>query len=265
AGPAGGVAAGPAGGVAVAPAGAWVLLAALVLGLALPFAEHGLYFVNVRFQLLAGVLLSVAFAPSFRSWRQARGAALLLGAALALRLGLMLFAWSRTGPYLADVRALLARVPPAARLAELDAVQPAPSLSPWLPGLSPWLIDGTWPADYHFPVYLAARSGRFLPTLFDAPGQQPLRASGEEAAAEQAQRVLTRAFGGGDPRGSIAAALGHFDAILVAGLWRHPPATYFAGRLRLVEARPGIALYAVVPPPVPPTGARRLSPRPPLR
>ena len=230
-----------AGRVAAAPTGLLVLAASVVLGLALPFADHGLYYINVRFQILAGVLLSVVFLPSYRERRPARLAAATLGGMLALRLAIMLVAWSGTGPYLADTRALLAWVPPGTRLGELDAEQkPA--------GLSPWLIDHIWPADYHMPLYLAAISNRFIPGLFDAQGQQPLQPLPEEARTEHAQRILTRAFGGHNPRGNVVAALGHFDMILVAGLWRHAPRSFLAGHLTRLVARPGIGLYKVTLP-----------------
>ena len=238
------VAAARAGRVAVSPAGLVVLLAAIVLGLAMPFAEHGLYYVNVRFQILAGVLASVVFLPAFARPRAGRLAAAALGAMFIVRLAIMLLAWSRTGPYLRDARWILDQVPPQTRLAAVDAQQKPR-------GLTPWVIDGHWPTDYHLPVYLAAISGRFMPALFDAPGQQPLEPTQEEAATEQAQRILTRAFGGQNPRGDLRAALRHFDAILVTSLWRHAPATLLHGHLALIAARPGIGLYKVLAAPPP--------------
>ncbi len=227
--------------VRVAPAAVIVLAVALVLGLALPFREHGLGYINVRFQILAGVLVTVAFVP-FLPRAAARIAAALLSGFLVLRLAVMLLAWSRTGPYLADVRWLLDQIPAQARVGEIQGRQ-APD------GLSPWLIDLTWPADYHFPVYIAALSNRFVPALYDAPGQQPLEALPAEAATEAAQRILNRAIVGDDPHGDVAAALTHFDVMIVTGLWQVARPTLLGGRLVRIAERPGIGLYRVVEPP----------------
>ncbi|MDE2333292.1 MAG: hypothetical protein KGK10_01985 [Rhodospirillales bacterium] len=228
------------GGVAVAPAGLLVLLVMFVLGLALPFAEHGLYYVNVRFQLMAGVLVSVVFLPWFRDRREARGTALVLGAMLALRLGVMLIAWSRTGPYLADVRWILDQIPPGARVGEVQDDTPAP-------GISPWVVDLALPTDYHFPVYIAALSDRFVPALFDKPGQQPLEAVPAEVATETAMETIRRAVAKEAGQRPIDPALGYFDMMIVTGTWTGAPPTMLHGRLVRVAQRPGIALYKVVP------------------
>ena len=229
-----------AGRVAVAPAGLLVLLAMVVLGLALPFAEHGLYYVNVRFQLLAGVLVTVAFLPSFRDRGQARAAALVLGAMLALRLAVMLVAWSRTGPYIADVHWILDQIPPGTRVGEVQDDTPAP-------GLSPWVADLALPTDYHFPVYIAAVTDRFVPALFDKPGQQPLEAVPAEVATETAMETIRRAVAKEAGQRPIDPALGYFDMMIVTGTWSGAPPTMLHGRLVRVAQRPGIALYKVVP------------------
>ncbi len=228
--------------VAVSPAGLVVLLVAVVLGLAMPFAEHGLHYVNVRFQLFAGVLLSVVFLPSFAQPRAGRLAAAALGAMFVFRLAIMLIAWSRTGPYLRDVRWILDQVPPRARVGEVQA-NTAPN------GLSPWMIDLTWPTDYHFPVYLAAISNRFVPALFDKPGQQPLGALPAEARTEAAMQTVARAVLGVRHHGRVGPALRHFDMMIVTGTWAGAAPELLDGRLVRVAERPGIALYRVVPRP----------------
>jgi hypothetical protein len=230
------------GGVAVAPAGVLVLLGAVVLGLAMPFEEHGLRYINVRFQILAGVLLSVVFMPRFPGRAAARLAAAALGALLVVRMAVMLIAWSRAGAYLADVRWILDQVPPQARMGEVR-LRDVP------PDLSPWLIDLTWAADYNFPVYIAATSNHFVPALFDSPGQQPLEALPAEEAAEAAMAAIRAAVVGEPADLPIDTALRSFDEIIAAGAWAEPPATLLGGRLARVAMRPGIALYKVVPPP----------------
>jgi hypothetical protein len=228
--------------VAVAPAGLLVLLGAIVLGFAMPFEEHGLRYINVRFQILAGVLLSVVFLPSFRYRAASRLATAVLAVLFAVRLAVMLVAWSRTGPYLRDVGWILNQVPPQARIGEvrLKAVPP---------GLNPWLIDLSWPADYNFPIYIAARSNRFVPALFDSPGQQPLEALPAEARAETAMDVISSAVAGDPADSPVGPALRSFDVIFAAGAWAGAPPTLLGGRLVRVAERPGIALYKVVPPP----------------
>jgi hypothetical protein len=229
-----------AGGVAVAPAGVLVLLGAIVLGFAMPFEEHGLRYINVRFQILAGVLLSVVFMPWFRRHVAARIATLALATLLVARMAVMLIAWSRAGAYLDDVRWVLDQVPPRARIGEVR-LRDVP------PGLSPWLIDLTWAADYNFPVYIAAISNRFVPALFDSPGQQPLEALPAEAATEAAMETIRGAVVGEGDHAPIGPALRAFDEIIAAGAWADAPATMLGGRLVRVAARPGIALYRVVP------------------
>ncbi len=226
--------------VAVAPAGMIVLLVMIALSFAMPFAEHGLRFINVRFQILAGVLLSVVFRPTFRQRAAERIASLVLGAMLAFRLAIMLVAWSRTGSYLRDVIWILDQAPPQARLGEVQERE-APV------GLSPWIIDLTWPTDYHFPVYIAAISNRFIPALFDKPGQQPLQAVPAEAVTEAAQAIIVNALLGRPPGGSLTLALRHFDVMIVTGLWSGAPQSLLGGHLVRLAARPGIGLYRVVP------------------
>jgi hypothetical protein len=230
-----------AGGVAVASSGVLVLLGAIVLGFAMPFEEHGLRYINVRFQILAGVLLSVVFMPWFRHRVAARITTAALGALLVARMAVMLIAWSRAGAYLADVRWILDQVPPQARIGEVR-------LRDLPPDLSPWLIDLTWAADYNFPVYIAAISNRFVPALFDSPGQQPLEALPAEVATESAMETIRRTVvGEGDQ--PVGPALRAFDDIIAAGAWGDAPATLLDGRLVRVAMRPGIALYKVVPSP----------------
>jgi hypothetical protein len=228
--------------VAVAPTGLLVLLGAILLGFAMPFEEHGLDYVNVRFQLLAGVLLSVVFLPSFHRRVATHVATVVLVLLFVARMVVMLIAWSRTGSYLGDVAWILDQIPPQARVGEIEA-RTAPD------GLSPWLIDLTWPTDYHFPVYLAAISNRFVPALFDAPGQQPLEAVPAEARSEAAMLTLHRAIADIPDHGPIGPALRYFDVMIVTGTWTGAPPTLFDGRLVRIAMRPGIALYKVVPPP----------------
>lgn len=228
--------------VHVAPAALLVLLVSIVLGFALPFSEHGLAYINVRFQILAGVLVSVVFLPEFRERRPARIAARALGAMMILRLALMLLAWSRTGPYIANVRWIVAQIPPNARVGEVPLLA-APS------GLSPWLVDRTWLTGYYVPVYIAAISDRFVPALFDKRGQQPLEALPAELETEDAMDTVRRVLLRRPNHGPLGPALDHFDLMVVVNTWSGAPPTLFGGRLVRIAERPGVSLYKVVPAP----------------
>lgn len=224
--------------VDVAPSGLLVLLGAIVLGFALPFEAHGLRYINVRFQILAGVLLTVVFVPSFARGFAARVASAGLAVLLAGRLAIMLLAWSRTGPYLSAVRWILDQVPPGARVGEVR-------LKTVPPGLNPWLIDLTWAADYNFPVYIAAVTNRFVPGLYDAPSQQPIEALPAEIRTEAAMDLIDRRIAGGPDDAALRAALSSFDMIIAAGAWADVPPTLLDGQLVRVAERKGIALYRV--------------------
>lgn len=92
-------------------------------------------------------------------------------------------------------------------------------------------------------------SGRFVPDLFDKPGQQPLEARPAEVRTEEAMERIRRAVVGLKEHGALDPAFSYFDMMIVTDLWEGAPPTLLGGHLVRIAERPGIALYRVVPEP----------------
>ncbi len=128
---------------------------------AAPYAFKGTQSLDTRFAFMAALLL-------FAGLRPAMGRPAITGfAALTLtRIAILAIAWWGWRADLADFRALIAEVPPGARVFVATAPRP--------PGPLARRLSNGIPTDTHLPALLLIERRAFWPLLFDEPTQQPL-------------------------------------------------------------------------------------------
>ena len=161
------------------PRSTWLALAVLAVGYAaLPYGAKGTQFLDARLPVMAALLLFAGMAPRLPGWG-AIGLLLLITA----RLGLVAGIWHGHARIIADLRAVIAAVPPGARvLVGVTGGAVTPSLS-----------DGTR-TDLHLSALLTIERHAFWPFLFDIPSQQPIELAPALAAlAERTSNIPTAA------------------------------------------------------------------------
>jgi hypothetical protein len=228
--------------VRVSAVGVVALVVLAALGLALPDGWHGTWWVDVRFQIMAGLFLSIAVQPEWGG-HGARRATVLLGGLGAFRLAVMAWLWSASVTLPLDVRALVALVPRDAAVLSTNLRQPPPRLSAWF-------LDGGQPTDYQLPAWAAVARGMAWSGLFDDPAQQsivPRRAEARLQRDGEAVAVwLAHSAPGGAPQSPPPEALARFDWLVATGAWGGAPACLLDDAASLVEQRQGVALYRII-------------------
>jgi hypothetical protein len=122
--------------------------------------------------------------------------------------------WVQHRRDLADLRAVIAAVPPGASVYMTNVPQEeAPAY--WDAGPRSRRLSNTLRADYHLPALLLIERGAFWPLLFANPAQQPIRLRpAYERLAHEAHDIPSHAALVAHPdRGS--AALRDFDFVLM--------------------------------------------------
>lgn len=152
---------------------AGLLLAAvglLALSVALPQDLFGTAFVNWRFPVMALLTAVAAVRPGLRSHRAAAAAACLLLLVALGRTASVAGVWRERQADAAAVERALAPVPAGAAVLPARTVQapgtPAPHGRNYMAGL---------PLYMHHQALAVVRREAFVPTLFAAPGKQPIR------------------------------------------------------------------------------------------
>jgi hypothetical protein len=211
------------GAVALAVAAGWfalaprAILATAVLAIlyaALPFDLMSASFFDTRVAIMLGFLSFAAVDP-VRLPRQTRGVvAIGLAALFAVRMAVVGEVWSEHRRDLAELRAVIAAVPPRALVFMTNVPQEeAPAY--WDAGPRSRRLSNTLRADYHLPALLLIERGAFWPVLFANPAQQPIRLRPKYARlARQAHEIPSHAALVADPE-SGSAALCDFDFVLM--------------------------------------------------
>jgi hypothetical protein len=171
------------GGVALGVAAGWLVLAPraiaaiaalAILYVALPFNLMGTSFVDARIAIMLGYLLFAAVDPA-RLPRQAhRMVAAGLAALFAVRMTVLADVWVGQRRDLADLRAVIASVPPGA-LVYMTNVPREEAQTYWDTGPRSRMLSNILRTDYHLPALLLVERGAFWPLLFANPAQQPIR------------------------------------------------------------------------------------------
>ena len=225
----------------------------LLVYLGVPFALGGGTFVDARLPPMLALLASAGIRPSAaHGWRhRAAAAALVLG--FAASWGSVMRVWGAPNAPAAELRAVIAPVPPGARV--LVAMPPVNLRAPYWRTAPPAVLAlGLLRIDYQLPALLAIDRRAFWPFLFSDPSQHPVRVAAPYAALavpqgappDLASLVAGRSL---DPRWP-APFLRHwrqdFDYLLLldAGAVARLPAPLAAG-LEPVDAGHFAALFRV--------------------
>jgi len=211
------------GGLALGIAAGWLVLAPRAVGAVailllsypvLPFDLMSASFFDTRIAIMLGFLLFAATEPAHLPAQPRRMVAAGLAALFAVRMSVVADVWVQHRRDLADLRAVIAAVPPGASVYMTNVPQEeAPAY--WDAGPRSRRLSNTLRADYHLPALLLIERGAFWPLLFANPAQQPIRLRpAYERLAHEAHDIPSHAALVADPdRGS--AALSDFDFVLM--------------------------------------------------
>ena len=238
------------GGVAICVAVGWFVFApraiAAVVVLVMvyaasPFDLMSASFVDTRVAIMLGFLLFAAVDPS-RVTHPAAHRAIAAGLYLlfAVRMAVLADAWTDHRQDLADLRAVIALVPPGARVYMTNVPQDeAPAY--WDAGPRSRRLSNTLRTDFHMPALLIIERGAFWPILFANPTQQPIRLRPAYARlAQEAHDLPSHAALVADPsRGSDA--LRDFDFVLMLETGADTAAANFVPRCLALVARTDFA------------------------
>jgi hypothetical protein len=227
------------------PLRAGLALGALVgLYAVAPFGFKGTYNLDTRFAIMLGLLVFAGLTPVNLPRSAARGAALLFVGLLAARMSLLAVAWYQHNTDLADLRAVIAPVPPG-DLVFLTTVSPSEAPGYWRNG--PWArrLSNGLRTDVHTAALLVVERRAYWPFLFDNASQQPI------STREPYRTLANRVAGIQDHATVTDADLCGFDHLLLleAGADPHLPGVT-EDRLRPIVTRDYAALFAIRPNPV---------------
>jgi hypothetical protein len=202
-----------AGWLVIAPRAILAVAGLAVLYAALPFDLMSASFFDTRIAIMLGFLVFAAVEPvrlSRPRWVVAAGLVTLF----TVRTAVLAQAWTEHRRDLADLRAVIAAVPPGAAVYMTNVPQEeAPAY--WDAGPLSRRLSNTLRADYHLPALLLIERGAFWPVLFANPAQQPIRLRPAYARlAREAHDVPSHAALMADPERG-AAALRQFDFVLM--------------------------------------------------
>ena len=167
----GGVALGVAAGcLAIAPRAVPAVAMLAVLYVMLPFALMSGAFLDTRVAIMLGFLLFAAVNPVRLPRRTRRAIGTGLAVLFVLRVAVVAEVWSEHRRDLADLRAVIAAVPPGALVYVTNVPQEeAPAY--WDAGPRSRRISNGLRADYHLPALLLIERRAFWPILFANPAQ----------------------------------------------------------------------------------------------
>jgi hypothetical protein len=132
----------------------------------------------------------------------------------AVRMATLAYVWSEQRRDVADLRAVMAAVPPGAKVLFTNVPQEeAPDY--WDAGPRSRRLANGLRADYHLPALLLIERGAYWPVLFANPAQQPIRLQPAYARlAREAHDMPSHARLVADPDGALPA-LCDFDFVLM--------------------------------------------------
>ncbi len=237
------------GGIILGIATGWLVLApravvALVFVVAayvvLPFDLKSASFLDTRVAVMVGWLVFAVVDPVVvrpMAWRLVAvgGMALFL-----VRMGVLADAWTDHRRDLAELRSVIAGVPPGATVYATNVPQDeAPAY--WDAGPRSRRLSNTLRMDYHLPALLLIERRAFWPGLFANPAQQPIRLRADYAVLARAGHYMpSHARLVAEPDTALPALLG-FDYVLMLEAGADANLTGFIPRCLLLVARTDFA------------------------
>jgi hypothetical protein len=225
----------------ITPAGGLTLGLTLLLFLAAPWALKGTYFLDTRFVIMLGFLLFAAVLPVGLPREAALFAGMGFAALFAIRVGVIGEAWHQHAHDLADLRAVIAQVPPGAKImVAAVTLEDAPEYwrsAPFSRRLSAFGLR----LDVHAAALLLIEHRAYWPFLFDNPSQQPVATHPPYRQLAERADAITRYRQLAAPDSS---ALCGFDGLLLLDAGGAPDLeTSARGQLRLVRKSDFAALF----------------------
>jgi hypothetical protein len=150
------------------------------------------------------------------------------------------YVWTEQRRDLAELRAVIAAVPPGAKVLFTNVPQEeAPAY--WDAGPRSRRLSNGLRADYHLPALLLIERGAFWPVLFANPAQQPIRLQAAYAKlAREAHDMASHARLVEDPDSALPA-LRDFDFVLMLEAGADPDLANFLPRCLTLESRSDFA------------------------
>jgi hypothetical protein len=230
----------------IAPRAIPGVAALAVLYVVLPFDLMSGAFLDTRVAIMLGFLLFAAVEPACLPWRTRRAIFAGLAVLFAVRMAVVAEVWTEHRRDLADLRAVIAAVPPGS-LVYMTNVPQEEAPAYWDAGPRSRRISNGLRADFHLPALLLIERGAFWPILFANPAQQPIRLRPFYARlAQEGHDIPSHAALVAHPDiGS--AALGDFDFVLMleAGA-DHDLPEFVPGCLVLMSRTDFAALFRVL-------------------
>jgi hypothetical protein len=202
-----------AGRLVIAPRAILAVAGLAILYAALPFDLMSASFFDTRIAIMLGFLVFATVEPVCLPWPH-RVIAAGLGTLFAVRMAVVAEAWAEHRSDLADLRAVIATVPPGASV-YMTTVPQEEAPTYWNAGPLSRRLSNTLRADYHLPALLLIERGAFWPVLFANPAQQPIRLRPDYARlASEAHDIPSHAALLADPE-RRSASLRNFDFVLM--------------------------------------------------
>lgn len=254
------------GGIALGLAAGWLIVAPRAVAavvilpvayFALPFDLMSGSFLDMRFAVMFGFLLFAAVDPApisarnmairrmITNCRADRIVAIGCTLLFVVRMATLANAWAGQRHDIAELRAVIAAVPPGAKVFFTNVPQEeAPAY--WDAAPRSRRLSNGLRADYHLPALLLIERGAFWPVLFANPAQQPIRLRPAYARlAREARDIPSHAHLVDDPDSALPA-LCHFDYVLMLEAGADPNLANFMPRyLALVSRSDFAALFRV--------------------
>jgi hypothetical protein len=210
----------------------------------LPFDLMSASFLDMRFAVMFGFLLFAAVdrRPDDPVYRVLATMCALL---FVTRMTVVAEVWTQHRDDLADLRAVIAKVPPGAIVTFTNVPQEeAPAY--WDAGPRARRLSNGLRADYHLPALLLIEREAFWPMLFANPAQQPIQLRPEYARlAREAHDIPPHADLVTDPDRSLPA-LRDFDFVLMLEAGADPNLAGFMPRcLNLMTQTDFAALFRI--------------------
>lgn len=161
-----------AGWIAVAPRARLAVMGLVFLYIALPFSLKGTSFLDTRVAIMLGCLLFAVTDPVRLPRRQTVAAC--LAALFLTRMAVVTEVWTEYRRDLAAVRAVIATVPPGARVYQMDNPPESASESQNAAPRGRRLSNGL-STNWHLSALLLIEHGAFWQGLFANPAQQPIQ------------------------------------------------------------------------------------------
>jgi hypothetical protein len=240
------------GGIALGVASGWFVLAPrmvaavvvlVILYVVLPFDLMSASFVDTRVSIMLGFL---AFAAVDPVWARAyRTIAVGLTLLFVVRMAVLADVWTGQLRDLAELRSVIAAVPPGARVYMTNVPQEeAPAY--WDAEPRSRRLSNTLRTDFHLPALLLIERHAFWPILFANPAQQPIRLRPNYARlAKEAHDIPSHAALVANPNNGTAA-LRDFDFVLMLEAGADADvASFLPGCLTLLSRTDFAALFRV--------------------